>query len=276
MGKIYTRQSEGTRPTDATVDSIITELDTEDRYRYNQYGRWELIPQIGYKTKRRHTLFIPKNHQSHLIFGEASWQNINIELHSNGCMVYYARTLAASSGVPDEDPGYIILNDFAQGWLLPKMQVIARFSDLTSSSHAIIGIRDDATTVLTTYAAFIPNDVPCVLFGYKGTNPNFYLYHNDNSGAVVEVDTGIVRDTEPRLWEIEWETSTSVRATIYSIDGEVEYENTLTTNIPDPTIDLGFALRVINNDYVARYGIAVYDYIRLEKNKAEPDGGLDY
>ena len=75
-------------------------------------------------------------------------------------MVYYARTLAASSGVPDEDPGYIILNDFAQGWLLPKMQVIARFSDLTSSSHAIIGIRDDATTPICSILKVNPKSIP--------------------------------------------------------------------------------------------------------------------
>lgn len=71
MGKEY-EYSSGSRPDDATEGSILYEIDTEDRYRYNQYGRWEFIPHVSLKSKRVQTLFIPFADQTGLIFGQGA------------------------------------------------------------------------------------------------------------------------------------------------------------------------------------------------------------
>ena len=145
MGKRYNRRSTSARPTDANIDSILTEIDTDDRYRYNQYGRWELIPPMSLKTKRIQSIFIPFSNQTGLIFGHGSWQNINAELHSSGCMIYQARTSTSvfntySPSAPDSR-GFMTVDDVGLTSMLPKMVMIFSWSDTGTNSASFIGFK---------------------------------------------------------------------------------------------------------------------------------------
>ena len=271
MGK-YTVDSTTVKPTtDVTVDSILDEADTEDRYRFNRYNRWELIPPVRLKAKRIPSLLIPTR-DSHIFGDNQNWAGVNIELHSNGCMVYTIR----SSATVAETRGSLRLNDVAITTLLPKIQTYFKFDNTTSASAATIGLIDDSKDGPSNTTTFIANDIAIVAFGYRKTDTNFFLFHNDTTGAVNAINTNIARDTSIHLLEIEYETSTSVRVTLFDVNGTVQYNTVLSSQIPATGIDLGVDLNVINADTVAQYGIRIYDYIRIEKNKPTPDPTLDF
>jgi hypothetical protein len=284
MGNIYTLDSTTTKPTDESVDedSIVYEIDTEDRYRFNQYRRWEFIPPISLKSKRIQTLFIPFTNQTGLIFGNGTWRNIIEELHNSGCMVYSARTSASAHDLgqassPNQTYGSMRLDDFAQVEHLPKAQMIFSFSDVVAgNSVAFIGLLHDSATLVDTTATFIPNDVAVFGLGYGLADTTFQIYHNDSSGAVNTVDTLITRDTDVYKIEIEYETTTSVRLSLYDIDMVLVFEDTYTTEIPPSGIDLGFLAKIQNANHDTQYGINMFDYIRLEKTRPPLSATLDF
>jgi hypothetical protein len=283
IGKTYELDSTVTKPTAGVpVDSILTETDTEDKYRYNQYGRWEFIPPISLKSKRIQTLFIPFTNQTGLIFGEGTWKGINAELHSSGCMVYKTRTSATDhdlgiASTPNHTYGYMGVNDFAIVELLPKAQMVFSFSDSAAgNSVAFIGLYHDSATLVDTTATFIPNDVAVFGIGYGLADTTIQVYHNDSSGAVTTVDTLIARSTDVYKIEIEYETSTSVRLSLFDIDMVLVFEDTYTTEIPPSGIDLGFLAKIQNANHTIQYGINMFDYIRLEKTRPPLSATLDF
>jgi hypothetical protein len=272
-GKTYRRFSTTNRPADAIENSILYEIDTEDSYRYNQYGRWEYIPPLSLKSKRIQTLFIPITDQTGLIFGDGQWKAINAELHSSGCMIYRTRTSATAHDVGDaSDPnqtyGMMLVNDFAQVEHLPKAQMIFSFTDTgTTNSVAFIGIKNDSMTIVDTTATFLPDNTAVIGVGYRTSDTNLHIFHNDSSGAVNAVDTGITKSIDVYMIEIEYETTTSVRLSLYDIDMALVFEDTYTTEIPPSGIDLAFSAKIQNANHTARYGINMFDYIRLEKTR---------
>jgi hypothetical protein len=272
---IFNRGSAAPRPSSAGVGSILREDDTEDKYRLNEYGRWEFIPPISLKSKRIQTLFIPFTNQTGLIFGEGFWQNINAELHSSGSMIYQIRT-STTENETGNSAGYARVNDYAQVELLPKIQVIFTFSDTGTNSAAAIGMIDDTPSFITTTAGFIPNDVACITLGYRTSDTNLFVFHNDSTGAVTAVDTLIPRSTDVFKLEIEYETTTSVRLSLYDIDMALVYENTFTTEIPASGIDLAFIARIQNANNSVRYNINIFDYVRLEKTRPPLSATMDF
>lgn len=279
MVERYNRRSTvGTKPTDASVDSILTEIDTEDRYRYNQYGRWEFVPPISLKNKRIQTLFCPISDQTGLIFGDGSWQNITAELHNSGCMIYKTRTSASIFDTPDPSgsAGMIILNDYAQVELLPKIQAIFSFDEFSTNSAAFIGLKNDSMSILTTTAAFIPDNTAVIGLGYRPSDTSLFVFHNDSSGVVNAIDTTIIRDNSVYMLEIEYETSTSVRLSLFDINVALVFEDTYTTEIPGSSIDLAFIARIQNVNASARYGINIFDYVRLEKTRPPLSATTDF
>lgn len=282
VGKTYIRKSTADRPTDATVNSILIESDTEDRYRFNKYGRWEFIPPISLKSKRIQTLFIPFSNQTGLIFGAGSWSAINAELHSSGCMIYKTRTSASAHDLgnasdPNQTYGQMSVDDFAQVEHLPKAQMIFSFDDIVAgNSVAFIGLTIDDIAILDTTATFIPNDVSVIGIGYGLADTNLFIFHNDSSGAVNTVDTGLARSTDVYMIEMEYETTTSVRVSLFDIDMELIFEQVFTTEIPPSGIDLGFIAKIQNANHTARYGINMFDYIRLEKTRPPLSATTDF
>lgn len=278
----YNRGSTAPRPTDAQETSTVTEVDTDDKYRLNQYGRWEFIPPISLKSKRIQTLFIPLTDQTGLIFGDGNWKAITVELHSSGCMIYKTRTSATThdvgdAGTPNQTYGLMRVNDYAQVELLPKIQMIFSFDDTTmGNSVAFIGLIDDSKVPADTTATFMPNDAACIGMGYGLANTTYQVYHNDSTGAVTTVDTLITRDTNVYKLEIEYETTTSVRLSLYDIDMALVFEDTYTTEIPASGIDIAFSLQIQNANHTARYGINMFDYIRLEKTRPPLSATTDF
>lgn len=274
IGKTYEFDSTVTKPTtDVPVDSILTETDTEDQYRYNQYGRWEYIPHMGYKSKRLHSLYMPKNHQTGLMFGEENHVGINIELHSTGCMIYQVR----SSATTIDTKGFAIVHDYAQANLTPKCQTVFSFNDAaTGNSAAFIGLYDDSSTILDTTAGFIPNDITSVGIGYRSADTNIHVFHNDTTGAVNAIDTGIAKSTDIYMVEVSYDISTEVRVSLYDIDMVLVYETTLTTEIPVTNMDLGYIAVVVNANTSDQYVINIFDFVRLEKTKAALNPTTDF
>lgn len=282
MVERYNRRSTvGTKPTDASVDAVLTEIDTEDRYRYNEYGRWEFIPPLSLKSKRIQTLFIPFADQTGLIFGDGTWKAVVAELHNSGCMIYTTRTSASAhdvgdAGTPNQTYGNMRVNDYAQVELLPKMQMIFSFDDTTAGNSVVfIGLIDDSKVPADTTATFMPSDTACIGIGYGLANTTYQIYHNDSTGAVTAVDTLIARDTNVYKLEIEYETTTSVRLSLYDIDMALVFEATYTTEIPGSGIDTAFVAQIQNANHTARYGINMFDYIRLEKTRPHLSATID-
>jgi hypothetical protein len=270
---IFNRGSAAPRPSNAGVGSILREDDTEDKYRLNEYDRWEYIPHMGYKSKRLHSLYMPKNHQTGLMFGEENHVGINIELHSTGCMIYQVRS---SASVVDTK-GFAVVNDYAQANLTPKCQTIFSFNDTaTGNSAAFIGIYDDAISLLDTTAGFIPNDTACVGIGYRSADTNIFVFHNDTTGAVNAIDTGIAKSTDIYMVEVSYDISTEVRVSIYDIDMVLVYETTLTTEIPVTNMDLGYIAVVVNVNTLDQYVINIFDFVRLEKTKGALNPTTDF
>lgn len=276
MGKSYLVDSSSTKPTiDVTTDSILTEIDTEDRYRFNKYGRWEFIPPISLKSKRIQTLFIPLSDQTGLIFGDGRWQNIIAELHSSGCMVYSART-SASANESAASVAFASVNDYAQVEHLPKAQCIFSFSDTGSNSAAFIGLKNDAPAgFLETTTGFIPTGYQCIGIGYRTSDTNLFVFHNDGSGAVNAVNTNIARSTNVYMLEIEYSTTTSVRLTLFDINMNIVYNNIFSTEIPGSGIDLAFLAQIQNANNTVRYIIHIFDYVRLEKTRPALSATMD-
>jgi len=272
MGKRYNLDFGATKPDDMLQDSLIHEVDTDDEYRYNKYGRWELIPQQRLNSKRIPAIFCPVTDQTGLIYGVGTWTAVNAELHSNGCMVYSCRTTT----VDLETQACMRVNDFANADLLPKAQTIFKFDNTDTSSAAFIGLHTDTTNAFATSGGGIVNDFAIAGIGYRPSDTNLFVFHNDASGAVNTIDTGIARNTNLHMFEIEYMTSTTCRITLFAIDGTVEYDTTLSSQIPPNSVDLAFDMKIINANTAARYGIRMYDYIRLEKNRPTPDGTLDF
>lgn len=282
-GKTYYRFSTSNRPTDAIENSILHEIDTEDDYRFNQYGRWEFVPPISLKSKRIQTLFIPFTNQTGLIFGEGTWRGINAELHNSGCMIYKARTSATAhdlgiASLPaDRTYGSMRVDDFAQVELLPKMQIIFSFSDTTAgNSVAFIGLMHDTKNAADTTATFMPDDAACIGLGYGLADTTYHVYHNDSTGAVTAVDTLIARDTNVYKLEIEYETTTSVRLSLYDIDMVLVFEDTYTTEIPASGIDIAFSLQIQNANHTTIYDVNMFDYVRLEKTRPPLSATTDF
>lgn len=275
-GKTYRYYSDTPRPTtDAIENSILHEIDTEDDYRYNRYNRWEFIPPISLKSKRIQTLFIPFTDQTGLIFGQGTWQGINAELHSSGCMIYQVRT-STTENETSASAGYARLNDYAQVELLPKIQLVFTFSDTGTNSVAFIGIVNDASTILSTTSGFIANDIACIGLGYRTSDTNLFVFHNDSSGAITAVDTSIARSTDVFILEIEYETTTSVRVSLFDINMELLYEADFTTEIPGSGIDLAFMAGIQNANNTIRYKINIFDYVRLEKTRPSLSATTDF
>ena len=274
-GRVYKSSSSSVKPSDATENSILTELDTEDKYRYNQYGRWEFIPPISLKSKRIQTLFIPFTDQTGLIFGDGRWQNINAELHSSGCMIYQARTSTTEHETATSQ-GFAVVLDYAQVEHLPKVQIVFSFNDTGTNSAAFIGLRDDAGTILATTAAYIPVANAVFGLGYRTSDTNFFVFHNDSAGAVTAVDTGIARSTSVFMLEIEYHTTTSVRLTLFDINMEVIYNNTFSSEIPPSGIDISFVAIIQNANHTIRYVINIFDYVRLEKTRPALSATTDF
>jgi hypothetical protein len=273
IGKTYRRFSTTNRPADATENSILYELDTEDEYRFNQYGRWEYVPHMSYKSKRLHSLYMPKNNQTGLMFGDETHSGVNIELHSTGCMIYQVRS---SSSVVDTK-GFAAVNDFAQANLTPKCQTVFSFNDTaTGNSAAFIGLYDDTISMLGTTAGFIPNDAAVVGIGYRSADTNIFVFHNDTTGAVNAIDTGIAKSTNIYMVEVSYDTSTEVRVSIYDIDMVQVYETTLTTEIPVTNMDLGYIATVVNANTLDQYVINIFDFVRLEKTKGALNPTTDF
>jgi hypothetical protein len=277
IGKIYRRFSTQVRPTaDVIENSIIHEIDTEDDYRFNQYGRWEFIPPVGHKSKRIQSLFIPFDNEGNLIFGAPVWKGINAEMHASGCMIYQIRTSASVSEHTTDSPGYATVDDVAQPEQLPKCQVILSFNDTGANSAAFIGFKQDDILILDTTTAFIPNDCPIIGLGYRKTDSNLFIFHNDNSGAVNAVDLSIARSDDVYMLEVEFETSTSARVSLFDIDMTQIYNNTFTTEIPPTGIEMGFEAIIQNANTSDQYVINIFDFIRLEKNKAALNKTTDF
>jgi hypothetical protein len=274
-GKVYKYHSSSLKPTNATENSLLTELDTEDRYRYNEYGRWEFIPPIGLKSKRLHGLFIPNTFAGTMIFGAPVIQNINSELHSSGCMIYQLRT-STSASEDSTSFGGAGVDDFAQPELLPKMEAVFSFNDTGANSATFIGLKKDADPVLETTTAYWPSALPVIGMGYKTSDTNLFLLHNDASGAVNRIDMGVARSDNVFWLEIEFHTTTSVRLSLFDINRDLLYENTLTTEIPPAGTELGFLAIVQNANTAQRYVINLFDYVRLEKNKAPLNKTTDF
>lgn len=281
-GKIYKYHSSSLKPTNATENSLLTELDTEDRYRYNEYGRWEFVPPISLKSKRIQSLFIPLSNQTGLIFGEGTWRGINAELHSSGCMIYKARTSATAhdvgdAGTPNQTYGAMRVNDYAQVELLPKMQIIFSFSDTTAGNTvAFIGLIHDSKVPADTTATFMPSGAACIGMGYGLADTTYQIYHNDSTGAVTAVDTLISRDTNVYKLEIEYETTTSVRLSLYDIDMVLVFEDTYTTEIPASGIDIAFVAQIQNANHTTIYDVNMFDYVRLEKTRPPLSATTDF
>ena len=271
---IYNIDSTATKPTDesVTVDSILIENDTEDHYRFNKYRRWEFIPHMSYKSKRLHSLYTPKNNSTGLIFGDETHSGVNIELHSTGCMIYQIR----SSATTVDTKGFATVNDYAQANLTPKCQTIFSFNDTGANSAAFIGLKDDTPSLLVTTASFIQNDVAVVGVGYRSTDTNIFVFHNDVTGAVNAINTGIARSTNIYMVEISYDTTTTVRVSIYDIDMAQLYETTLSTEIPTGNMDLGYTAEVVNANTTSRYVINVFDFIRLEKTRGTLNPTTDF
>jgi hypothetical protein len=270
----YFQGSSSDRPTNVSENSLLTETDTGDKYRLNNVGRWELIPPISHRSKRIQTLFIPFTDQTGLIFGQGTWQNINAELHSSGCMVYRARTSATSFGTID-DPGFMAVNDFALASMLPKIEMIFSFGDTGANSGVFIGLRDDNISVLLDPATLFADDQAFIGFGYRSGDTTYQIFHNDNAGPINTMDTGISRDTNVYVIEIEYEITTRVRLSLFDINKELIFETTIDTEIPPDGIDLGFDASIINANFTSRYAINMFDYIRLEKTKPPLSATLD-
>ena len=278
----FNRRSTAPRPANARTDSIVREVDTDDKYRLNEYGRWEFIPPISLKSKRIQTIFIPFTDQTGLIFGEGSWKGIVAELHNSGCMIYTARTSATAhdvgdAGSPNQTYGSMRVNDYAQVELLPKVQMIFSFNNTTAgNSVAFIGLIDDSKTPADTTATFMPSALACIGMGYGLADTTYKIYHNDSSGAVNTVDTLIARDTNVYKIEIEYETTTSVRLSLYDINMVMVFEDTYTTEIIGSGIDIAFVAQIQNADHTARYNINMFDYIRLEKTRPALSATTDF
>lgn len=275
QGDLIRGASTDEKPIDELVGSEFYEVDTEDRYRYNQYGRWEFIPPISLKSKRIQTLFIPYTDQTGLIFGQGSWQNVNSELQSSGCMVYQLKT-SGSEFETGTSASFMRLNDYAQVELLPKVQVIFSCDDIGTNTASFIGLRDDALGgVLNTTSAFIVDDVSVFGLGYRTSDTNFIVVQNDASGAPTITDTAIPRSTDVFMLEIEYDTTTSVRLSLFDINMELLYENTFTTEIPGSGIDLAFSARIQNANATVRYNLNIFDYVRLEKTRPALSATID-
>ncbi len=273
MVERYNRRSTvGIKPTDASVDSILTEIDTEDRYRFNEYGRWEFVPPISLKSKRIQTLFIPITNQTGLIFGDGGWQTILAELHSSGCMIYQIRTTLTDTVTR----GSAFVNDFAQVELLPKIQMVFSFNDTSDKCSAFIGLHNDVNAHPVDNTTMANNDQALIGLGFRTSDTNYMIFHNDSSGAFTAVDTLIARDTNVYKLEIEYETSTSVRLSLFDINMDLVFEDTYTIEIPGSGIDLAFRASIINVDTVKRYVINMFDYIRLEKTRPPLSATTDF
>lgn len=275
MANTYHYKSTTPRPSTATEDSILREIDTEDEYRYNQYGRWELIPHLSLKSKRLHTLFIPFSDQTGLIFGNGVWQNINGELHNSGCMIYQVRTLTTEFDTADSR-GFMGVLDFALASMLPKVQMIFSFNDTGTNSAAFIGLKDDSDPIVMSTGSPFPDTIELVGIGYRTADTNIQVIHNDGVGATNYIDTAIPRSTSVFMIEIEYHTATSVRITLFDINMEVIYDNILTTEIPPDGIDLGFTAVIQNANASIRYVINMFDYVRLEKTKPALSATTDF
>lgn len=271
----YFQGSSAPRPTDATEGSILTETDTEDRYRFNKYGRWEFIPPISLKSKRIQTLFIPFTDQTGLIFGSGVWQNINTELQSSGSMLYQLKT-SSSEFETSLSTAFMRLNDYAQVELLPKIQVTFSCSDTSTNTAAFIGLQNDSPSgVISTTSGFVPDDVAVFGLAYRTTDTNFIVVQNDSTGSPTITDTLIPRDTDVYMVEIEYETSTSVRLSLFDIDMVLLFEDTYTTEIPGSGIDLAFLAKIQNANATVRYNLNIFDYARLEKDRPALSATID-
>jgi hypothetical protein len=197
-------------------------------------------------------------------------------------MIYKARTSATAhdvgdAGTPNQTYGVMRVNDYAQVELLPKIQMIFSFDDTTAGNSVVfIGLIDDSKVPADTTATFMPNDAACIGLGYGLADTTYHVYHNDSTGAVTAVDTLIARDTNVYKLEIEYETTTSVRLSLYDIDMVMVFEDTYTTEIPASGIDIAFSLQIQNANHTARYGINMFDYIRLEKTRPPLNATTDF
>lgn len=280
MGNYATDSAVAKPTTDVTVDSTLTEIDTEDRYRFNKYGRWEFIPPISLKSKRIQTLFIPFTDQTGLIFGVGTWRGINTELHSSSCLIHQCRTslteFNTSNGASPDSRGFMALLDFAHTSLLPKIQMVFSWSDTGANSASFIGIKRETDGICEDVTNPFPSGVAVIGIGYRTTDTNIQVVHNDGVGAVNYIDTLIPRSTNVFMVEVEYHTATSVRVTLFDINMVVIYDNTLSTEIPPDGVDLAFNANIQNANTAARYRINMFDYIRLEKTRPPLSAIMDF
>lgn len=260
----YYYKSTSPRPLNPAINSILIETDTEDQYRYNQYGRWVLIPPISHNTKRLQTIFIPINDQTGLIFGDATWRNAFAELQDSGNMVY---SVKSEAGIVES--GYMKVFDFANASMRPKIEVIFAFSETGTNSAGFIGFLDDAGTGILAATPLILDNVCCFGIGYNHNHTNYQVIYNDSSGAVNFTDTGIIRSTDVYKVELSFDTPTIARISLYDINMALVYEDTFMTEIPPTNLDLSFLSEVINKDTSTglRFSLHLWDFIRLEKDK---------
>ena len=272
MGR-YTIDYSATKPTtDVTVDSLLDEIDTEDRYRFNKYGRWELISHYRHQSKRIPSIFVPKLDAAAVIYGEPIWKDVNIELHNSGNMIYLTRTSATNTN----ETSYIQLNDFANVDMKPKLIVPLKFGDTGSNSAVFCGLIKDSDTTLD-ITSYLTGTTSCIGFGYRKTDTNFFVFHKTTAGTLQAVDTGIARNTNIYQLYIHFESSTSVRIILFNgSDMTIAFEATYTTDIPLSGIDLASALLIVNDNISTRYGIYMYEYMYLEKDRPAWSATVDF
>ena len=235
---------------------------------------------MSLKTKRIQSIFIPFSNQTGLIFGHGSWQNINPQLHSSGCMIYQARTSTSvfntySPSAPDSR-GFMTVDDVGLTSMLPKMVMIFSWSDTGTNSASFIGFKKDADLVCTDVTDPFPDGLNIIGIGYRTSDTNIQVIRNDGTGSSNYTDTAIPRSTNVFKIEIEFESTTSVRVSLYDIDVVLIYEGTFTTELPSTGIDMGFTAHIQNANASIRYVINMFDFIRLEKTKAPLSATTDF
>lgn len=216
-----------------------------------------------------YTKFMPLSEQSGLTFGDGFWTNVFAELVGDGSMLYYTKSNTSGTHVG----GYFGVTDFARPDLFPKIQIMMKVDNVTTSNSVFVGMLDDAVANAdTNTAGFVPDAKVCIGFGAKYSDTNWQIYHNDGSSTLQAIDTGIARATDIYDVIIQYLSATSVLIRVSDVNATTLYENILTSEIPVDDEELRFTGFVINEDTAANYGLYIYDHVYLEKRIPMPTG----